>query len=65
MCSNDFAAVGAEILIFRAVAGIDAIGLCCMCWKTRRTEAAGRPSVSICRWCSSNSPTMRRAAPAA
>jgi hypothetical protein len=41
MCSNDFATVGAEIPIFCAVAGIETIRLRCMCWKTRRTEAAG------------------------
>ena len=49
MCSNDLATVGAEIPIFFAVRGIETMGLRCMCWKTRRTEAAGRPRLSICR----------------
>lgn len=42
MWFSDFATVGAEMPVFFAVAGIATMGLRCMCWKTRRTEAAGR-----------------------
>jgi len=47
MCISDFVTVGAEIPILLAVVGIATIGFRCMCWKTRRTEAAGRPKPSI------------------